>query len=99
MVASIAGRGHLLSLFSCFMKVIAQFTFLSVVLAVLPSLSHAQGYTVKALLRDDPGYLPSKLGGSGTLDIFGPGVLAADASGNIYVSSRDGIFRVDASGV
>ncbi len=33
------------------------------------------------------------------LDIHGPGVLATDAFGNVYVSVRDGIFKVDPSGL
>ncbi len=34
-----------------------------------------------------------------SLDIFGPGVLAADSSGNVYVAVRDGAFKIDSSGL
>ena len=32
------------------------------------------------------------------LDIYGPGVLATDAYGNVYVAVGDGVFKIDPSG-
>jgi hypothetical protein len=32
------------------------------------------------------------------LDISGPGVLAVDADGNLFVTVRDGVFRIDGAG-
>ena len=43
---------------------------------------------------------PDSLKGGATLDvtplgIFGPGVIATDPQGNVYVAVRDGVFRID----
>jgi sugar lactone lactonase YvrE len=35
---------------------------------------------------------------SASLHIFGPGVLAVDASGNVYAAAPDGVFKIDPSG-
>ena len=32
------------------------------------------------------------------LDIFGPGVVATDAQGNVYVAVKDGVFKIDPEG-
>jgi len=37
-------------------------------------------------------------GAAESLDIFGPGVVAADPYGSVFVAVRDGIFKVDTSG-
>ena len=37
-------------------------------------------------------------GAAESLDIFGPGVVAADPYGSVYVAVRDGIFKVDTGG-
>ncbi len=39
------------------------------------------------------------LGATAPFDIFGPGVLATDASGNLYLSVRDGVWKLDPSGI
>jgi sugar lactone lactonase YvrE len=36
---------------------------------------------------------------NGALHIFGPGVLATDASANVYAAVNDGVFKIDPSGV
>ncbi len=38
------------------------------------------------------------LGASASLDVFGPGILAVDAYGNLYIAVRDGVFKLDPSG-
>jgi hypothetical protein len=42
---------------------------------------------------------PDLRAGRASLDIFGPGVIAADVYGNVYVAVRDGVFKVDPSGI
>src|SRR5271155_5813336 len=41
---------------------------------------------------------PNTSGAAESLDIFGPGVVAAGPNGSVYVAVRDGIFKVESGG-
>jgi hypothetical protein len=65
-----------------------------IAIASAPVLCQAQGFAAAAVgggrtqIRHTPGARES-------LDVFGPGVLAVDSSGNVFVSVRDGVFKVE----
>jgi sugar lactone lactonase YvrE len=44
------------------------------------------------------GSAPARTSLNSLLNIYGPGVLAVDASGHTYVAVRDGVFKIDSSG-
>ena len=65
-------------------------------LVLTPALCMAQGYITN--ITAGPGGLGQPTA-EPHLDISGPGVLAADAAGNLFLTVRDGVFRIDRAGV
>jgi hypothetical protein len=60
-----------------------------------PFLCLGQAYKTNTLAaRGRPTPAP---GARRALSLFGPGVLALDASGNVYAARRDGVFKIDGS--
>jgi sugar lactone lactonase YvrE len=72
----------------------SKFVSLSAALAFLPVLCQAQGFAAAAV-AGGRAHIQHTPGEQEQPDIFGPGVLAVDSSGDVYVSARDGVFKVE----
>ena len=67
--------------------------------AFFPVLCQAQGFTTASMPRSGTHRTPvAAASANAQPEIFGPGVLAVDSFGNQYVSGKDRVFKVDASG-
>jgi uncharacterized protein (TIGR03437 family) len=62
-----------------------------------PALCIAQGYLATTAAREGVSVQPTAADGN-RLEILGPGVLAADGAGNVFVTVRGGVIRIDAEG-